>query len=102
MMLGGKCVNFRATDQSTPLCEKQSNADGLLKRTLDRPGNRGYNTDMSKTATKPKSIYDKIVKIDDYVCVLWNDVEEGKLSPNQIGDRLDKVIRMLGELQDSL
>jgi hypothetical protein len=57
---------------------------------------------MSKTATKPKSIYDKIVKIDDYVCDLWNDVEEGKLSPNQIGDRLDKVVKMLGELQDSL
>jgi hypothetical protein len=57
---------------------------------------------MSKTATKNQTISDKVTRIDDYVCVLWNDVEEGKLSPNQIGDRLDKVVRMLGDLQDSL
>jgi hypothetical protein len=57
---------------------------------------------MSKTKTKTQSISEKITRIDDYVCDIWNDVDEGKLSPNQIGDRLDKVIRMLGELQDSL
>ena len=61
---------------------------------------------MSKTATKTKTkaqtLSEKITRIDDYVCVLWSDVEDGKLSPNQIGDRLDKVIRMLGEIQDSL
>jgi hypothetical protein len=75
-----------------------------LPGVLDRPGKTGYNTHMSKTATKTKTqtISDKVTRIDDYVCVLWNDVEEGKLSPNQIGDRLDKVVRMLGELQDSL
>ena len=59
---------------------------------------------MSKTATKTKAqtLSDKISRIDDYVCDLWTAVEDGKLSPNQIGDRLDKVVKMLGEVQDSL
>ena len=61
---------------------------------------------MSKTATKTKTktqtLSEKITRIDDFVCDLWNDVDEGKVSPNQIGDRLDKVVRLLGELQDSL
>jgi hypothetical protein len=73
-----------------------------LPGVLDKPGNRGYNTPMSKTKTKNQTISEKLTRIDDYVCDIWNDVDEGRLSPNQIGDRLDKVIRMLGELQDSL
>jgi hypothetical protein len=56
----------------------------------------------TKTKTKAQTLSEKVTRIDDYVCDIWNDVDEGRLSPNQIGDRLDKVIRMLGELQDSL
>jgi len=58
------------------------------------------NTKTKKT--KAQTLSEKVTRIDDYLCDLWNDVEEGRLSPNQIGDRLDNAITLLGNLQDSL
>jgi hypothetical protein len=58
------------------------------------------NTKTKKTKTQTLS--EKVTRIDDYLCDLWNDVEEGKLSPVQTGDRLEKAIKLLDDLQDSL
>jgi hypothetical protein len=58
------------------------------------------NTKTKKTKTQTLS--EKVSRIDDYLCDLWNDVEEGKLSPVQTGDRIEKAIKLLDDLQDSL
>ena len=57
---------------------------------------------MNKTKTKPQTLSEKVNYIDEFLCDLWGEVENGELSPLQIGDRLDKAIKMLGDLQDSL
>jgi hypothetical protein len=58
------------------------------------------NTKTKKTKTQTLS--EKVSRIDDYLCDLWNDVEEGKLSPVQTGDRIEKAIKLLDDLENSL
>ncbi len=59
---------------------------------------------MSKTKPKPKpqTLSEKVDRLDEYLSDLWSEVENGELSPLQIGDRLDKALQMLNDLQDSL
>lgn len=59
---------------------------------------------MSKTKTKPKpqTLSERVDRLDEYLSDLWSEVENGELSPLQIGDRLDKALQMLNDLQDSL
>jgi hypothetical protein len=52
--------------------------------------------------TKTQTVSEKVSRIDDYLCDLWNDVEEGILSPVQTADRIEKTIKLLDDLRDSL
>ena len=58
------------------------------------------NTKTKKTKTQTLS--EKVSRIDDYLCDMWNEVEEGKLSPLQTADRIEKAIKLLDDLRDSL
>ena len=60
------------------------------------------NTKTKIKKTKTQTVSEKVSRIDDYLCDLWNDVEEGILSPVQTADRIEKTIKLLDDLRDSL